>query len=478
MAWCVMDLKEYYFQNVQEEDFHYRFYSTIKDVNKMYNIFMGELEVNDYKFEVFDAEEAIIKFRELCQPDVNFDKEKTCWFILITYYLYSLGYEIREFPRLLARPPMDPTEFTYNDIRNKIIANGDDDNGTVRYATRRRFVASLTFVIKNSHVEVSGSKEQKYIDTTNISTSFSDMNIDEKHEKKGKTNTLDGCVTRIEYLINKIDYIEGLFYKDGGYGRAVSEHIHDVPEYQEWIQEVIYELGQIFQQSNDSFIWEAMNLAKRKNSHTEKVDFLELKGKLKTIKRNLQKYYPDIYGKTEMNNETENKDMPKKNAKIFISHSSKDVEYVKKIVNLLDGMGLNNTQVFCSSIPGYGIPIGKDIFEYLREQYEKYDLHVFIIHSINYYNSPISLNEMGAAWVLRNEATSILLPGFGYTDMKGIVGNREISIKLDEGETALKDRLNQLYDKITNEFDITKKADIIWEQKRDTFIKEIRELNI
>ena len=56
-----------------------------------------------------------------------------------------MGYEIKEFPRILARPPVDPNDFTYGDIRNKIIAEGGDYNGTVRYATRRTFVAGLTF---------------------------------------------------------------------------------------------------------------------------------------------------------------------------------------------------------------------------------------------------------------------------------------------------------------------------------------------
>jgi hypothetical protein len=100
-----VDLKEFYFQHVKEDDYHYRFYDAIKNVNKIYNVFAGEQEVNDYEFEVYDAEEAIVKFKELCQPDVHFDKEKSCWFYLITFYLYSMGYEIKEFPRLLARPP-------------------------------------------------------------------------------------------------------------------------------------------------------------------------------------------------------------------------------------------------------------------------------------------------------------------------------------------------------------------------------------
>ena len=122
-----MDLKDFYFNNVLESEYHYRFYDFIENVNKVYNIFNGVQEDKEYKFEVFDAEEAITKFKELCQPEVHFDNEKTGWFYLVIYYLYKKGYEIKEFPRLLSRPPVDPTEFTYTQIRNKIIQEGNDD---------------------------------------------------------------------------------------------------------------------------------------------------------------------------------------------------------------------------------------------------------------------------------------------------------------------------------------------------------------
>ena len=125
-----------------------------------YNIFTEYEETNDYEFEIFDAEEAITKFRELCQPDVGFsNNENKCWFYLITFYLYKMGYEIKEFPRVLARPPVEPADFTYGDIRNRIIAEGNDDNGTVRYATRRQFVANLTFTQKSNHIDIDSSIE-------------------------------------------------------------------------------------------------------------------------------------------------------------------------------------------------------------------------------------------------------------------------------------------------------------------------------
>lgn len=206
-----MDLKDYYFSNVKEDEYHYCFYNDIENVNKVYNIFTGEKIISDYSFEVFDAEEAIQKFRELCQPNVSFDNEKTCWFHLITYYLYSIGYEIKEFPRLLARPPKDPLKFTYNDIRDKIIAMGEDDNGTVKFAIRRKLVAGLTFELKKTHINISDSVEQKFIEISNRNASFDNMSTDEKlaelaniieHylKKNGKFIKLDYSSMCCEYI--------------------------------------------------------------------------------------------------------------------------------------------------------------------------------------------------------------------------------------------------------------------------------------
>lgn len=85
---------------------------------------------------------------------------------------------------------------------------------------------------------------------------------------------------------------------------------------------------------------------------------------------------------------------------IFISHSTKDSEYVASLVDLLRKIGFTDKDVFCSSYPGYGIPLGKNIYEFLKSCFKDYELFVlFVISKDNYYSSPASLNEMGAAWV-------------------------------------------------------------------------------
>ena len=44
-------------------------------------MFTGEEELQDYKFEIYDVEEAITKFRELSQPNINFSEKTSVGFI-------------------------------------------------------------------------------------------------------------------------------------------------------------------------------------------------------------------------------------------------------------------------------------------------------------------------------------------------------------------------------------------------------------
>ena len=71
---------------------------------------------------------------------------------------------------------------------------------------------------------------------------------------------------------------------------------------------------------------------------------------------------------------------------------------------------------------------------------------------------------MGAAWVLKSNATSLLLPGFDFSGMKGVIGSDSIAIKLDGDQSEVKDRLNQLRRELEAEFNIPDNEDIIWEE--------------
>lgn len=165
-----------------------------------------------------------------------------------------------------------------------------------------------------------------------------------------------------------------------------------------------------------------------------------------------------------------------KSSKIFISHSSEDKNYISKFVLLLERMGIKSESLFCSSDSIYGVPLGTDIYEYLKEQFNKYNLHVVFMLSTNYYGSPAALNEMGAAWILQSRETTILLPGFTHDDIKGVMNKNAIFIKLDEDNKNLRHRLNEFYDEIIEEFALPKLASSKWEEYRDEFIDDINQV--
>lgn len=152
-------------------------------------------------------------------------------------------------------------------------------------------------------------------------------------------------------------------------------------------------------------------------SYIDRIDFIPINGKEST--------------------ETNNKPY-----KVFISHSGEDGAFVKNLVNLLEFLGVDSKEkLLCSSIPGYQIPVSEDFAAYLLKQFHDYKLFVIIVLSRNYYSSPYSLNEMGAAWVLKTDCFSFLVKGFDYNEMDGVIDRRIVSVKVDTSDARA--RLNE-----------------------------------
>lgn len=174
---------------------------------------------------------------------------------------------------------------------------------------------------------------------------------------------------------------------------------------------------------------------------------------------------------TENLNEAKTDTMTTKPYKVFISHSSKDKEFVEALVEMLESIGFDPSTLFCSSVDGYGIGLSKDIFETLRELFKDYNLYVIFVHSPNYYLSPVSLNEMGAAWVLKTDFCSLLTTNMDFGGMKGVVNDSIISIKVDKADAPA--RLTELKDLLISLFGFKPIDSIKWERKRQAFLNKV-----
>lgn len=277
-------------------------------------------------------------------------------------------------------------------------------------------------------------------------------------------------------LINDIPKIEREFrISNTGDGLLpTAEYIYDVPDFIEWKQALLFELQEIYSRTSDRFIYTIINsngLLSKINGRNfnDRKSFNELKGALLAIKDHISNYYPN----DALARQPERNDNTMKKPKIFISHSSTDKEIVLQFVELLADMGITNEFLFCSSIPDYGIPLNNDIYDYLRSLLVDHEVYVIFMLSQNYYNSTPCLNEMGAAWVLKSDYTSILLPNFSYSEIKGAVNPNKIGLSFDDENDLLKSRLGELMNLLSEKINLHI-SQARWERKRDQFIEHIK----
>jgi TIR domain len=154
-------------------------------------------------------------------------------------------------------------------------------------------------------------------------------------------------------------------------------------------------------------------------------------------------------------------------SKIFISHSSKDKEIVEELIELIELIGVSGKDIFCSSIHGYGIPLGDDFLERLKSELNDNAFVIFML-SQNFYDSPICLCEMGASWIKTNKHIPVLIPPFDYSKIKGVINNTQ-GFKIDQPL-----EINQLKKELENAFNLTPIDFSKWEARRDKIITSIK----
>jgi hypothetical protein len=158
-----------------------------------------------------------------------------------------------------------------------------------------------------------------------------------------------------------------------------------------------------------------------------------------------------------------------KKEKIFISHSSKDVQFVKSFVEniLVLGLDIPSDRIFCSSMEGQGVKSGQYIPDRLREEIKISSLALLFI-SDNYKLSEVGLNEVGAAWVTLTKETVIplLLPETDFSEI-GFLDVNRLGLKIYKREGILK-LIQDCKEQLNPSFNLEKLHD-----KIDIFISDV-----
>lgn len=153
--------------------------------------------------------------------------------------------------------------------------------------------------------------------------------------------------------------------------------------------------------------------------------------------------------------------------RVFISHSSKDKPIIEEFVDgiLLDGIGLNYSDIYCTSIEGLGIRNGDDMRNHIKAHISKCD-YACIILSEHYKNSEICLNEMGAVWAVNKTVKIFTIPPVSYDSLGWLMEVKQVhSINNNSG-------LNELYDEMTECYGMHKNA-TQWDRHKKKFIQYV-----
>ncbi len=142
---------------------------------------------------------------------------------------------------------------------------------------------------------------------------------------------------------------------------------------------------------------------------------------------------------------------------------------VSEIVHLLSLIGVQDSSIFCTSLDGYGIPLGDNWLETLKSEISGEVIVLFVL-SENYFQSNVSLCEMGASWVLSKKHVPILIPPVQFNDIAGVIPLTQ-GLKIGD-----KHKWTQLKTQLETLFNLSPKAPQIWETRRDEILERIETL--
>jgi ubiquitin-protein ligase len=137
---------------------------------------------------------------------------------------------------------------------------------------------------------------------------------------------------------------------------------------------------------------------------------------------------------------------------LFISHSSKDAALVELLVDLLkSGLALNASEIRCTSVDGYRLPIGAKTDESLRKEIQQAKLFVGII-STRSLQSNYVLFELGARWGYGKHLAPLLASTTASDALFGPLANLN-ALRCDSVP-----QLHQLIRDLADELEITPSA--------------------
>lgn len=153
---------------------------------------------------------------------------------------------------------------------------------------------------------------------------------------------------------------------------------------------------------------------------------------------------------------------------VFISHASADKELIDEFMNdiLKNGLGLDDSNIVCTSFGKTGVPMGDNIPNYIKDNIEKATV-VLAMVSKAYKASEVCQNEVGAAWALGNKPIEIVLPDADFNQL-GWLFNLDKAAKISDSSD-----LDHLQEILSDKLGLKIKTSNQWNPCVNSFLKHI-----
>lgn len=156
-------------------------------------------------------------------------------------------------------------------------------------------------------------------------------------------------------------------------------------------------------------------------------------------------------------------------SEIFISHAVADAPFARLLTNFLkEGVGVPQDAIFCSSVPGHGIPLSEDFNAYIKDQIQTPKL-VILLMTPAYMESWFCLMELGAAWAKSIDNLAIVVPPVAFSSVIATLGTRQAwNISNHKGLVDFRAKIRSA---VTT---LEKRTDHVWEEKRDQWMSDLK----
>ena len=133
------------------------------------------------------------------------------------------------------------------------------------------------------------------------------------------------------------------------------------------------------------------------------------------------------------------------NKNVFISHSSNNTEIAEHLCTFISRLGVNEKNIFCSSIIGQGVKNGKKLNDEICNAINKSKLIIYLISNA-FLKSSYCMEELGIGWYLaqrkKKHCFYLILPDIDIDELKGFVNSKIDKFTFVDQDN--KDYLNEL----------------------------------